>query len=195
MTNEEKVKVFEKELDFIKSPNIRLFAETAIGTLPDYIFTVSSSSTNKYHPQFALGEGGLIKHMRACARFAMECFRLEWYNDFTNDEKDLIITALLIHDGAKSGIPQTQWTTVDHPIVICNYLRSQDSLRNIIQDEQFEFILSGILSHMGAWNKDRSKNEIMPKPKTKSEKLIHWIDYVCSRRCLEMNFDVEISSE
>jgi hypothetical protein len=45
---------------------------------------------------------------------------------------------------------------------------------------------------MGAWNKSKDGIEIMPRPKTKAQKLIHWCDYVCSRRMFEVNFDAKI---
>lgn len=193
MNREDRLEVFKKELEFIKNKDIRKFAEEAIAILPDYIFHIPSSSTMKYHPQYALGEGGLIKHMRACARFAMECFRLEWYDNFTDDEKDLIITILLIHDGAKSGIPQQEHTIVEHPILLVSHLDKHDSLKNIISEDYLQFVYRGISSHMGGWNFDKEGNEVMPKPKTKAEKLIHFIDYVCSRKMFEVNFDAPIS--
>jgi len=193
MEKTQKIKAFEEELKFIVNPQIKLFAETAISSLPDYIFHIPSSSTLKYHPQYALGDGGLIRHMRACARFAMECFRLEWYSDFTSDERDLIIVALLIHDGVKSGWPQEKFSKSDHPVLAVEYFSSIDELRGIISEQYFNFVMDGILMHMGAFNKDRSGHEIMPKPVTKAQKLIHFSDYVCSRKLFEVNFDAEIS--
>jgi hypothetical protein len=191
----DKVKAFEKELTYIKNPQIKLFAEKAIETLPDYFFEIPSSSTGKYHSNYALGESGLTRHVKACVRLAVECFRLEWYNIFTEDQKDLIIVALLLHDGAKSGIPQEKYTRSDHPLIVINYLLSQESLKNIISEKYFNYITEGIVSHMGAWNKSRDGIEIMPKPKTKAQTLIHWIDYICSRKMFEVNFDVEVIRE
>jgi hypothetical protein len=195
MELENKVKYFETELGYIKNPRIKLFAEEAIKTLPDYFFDVPASSSGKYHSQYALGNGGLGKHVKACARFVLECFRLEWYNNFTEDEKDLIIVALLLHDGAKSGIPQQENTQFNHPVIICEYLRKQETLKNIISEQYFDFIISGILSHMGSWNVDRNGSVRMPKPETKAQKLIHFTDYVCSRKIFEVNFDVEVKRD
>jgi hypothetical protein len=195
MIAENKVRYFETELGYIKNSQVKLFAEEAIKTLPDYFFDVPASSSGKYHSQYALGNGGLGKHVKACARFAVECFRLEWYSNFTEDEKDLIIVALLLHDGAKSGVPQQENTQFDHPIIICNYLRKQENLKNIISEQYFNFVMDGILSHMGSWNVNKSGLAIMPKPETKAQKLIHFIDYVCSRRIFEVNFDVEVKRD
>jgi hypothetical protein len=190
---QDRLKLFETELNFIVDPQIRLFAEKAIGVLPDYFFEIPSSSTGKYHPNYALGQGGLSRHVKSAVRFAMECFRLDWYKDFTSEERDLIIVALLLHDGAKSGIPQQNYTQFEHPVIISKYLYAQKELQGIITQSQFSFITSGILSHMGAWNQNKQGKAIMPKPKTKAQKLIHWVDYVCSRKMFEVNFDAEIS--
>lgn len=189
----EKLESFETELNFIVNPQIRLFAEMALDILPDYFWEVPASSSGKYHPEYDSGFGGLTRHVKATARFAMECFRMGWYKDFTQDERDLIIVALILHDGAKSGIPQKEHTQFDHPVIICNYLSSQKQIDGIITKEQFDFILDGIVSHMGSWNKNKSGKVIMPRPKTKAQKLIHWCDYVCSRKMFEVNFNAEIS--
>ena len=62
-----KKEVFKTELDNMKSTRIRKSAETFIEMLPDYFFTTAASSTGKYHPAFASGDGGLVRHTKvAC---------------------------------------------------------------------------------------------------------------------------------
>jgi len=48
---------------------------------------------------------------------------------------------------------------------------------------------------MGQWRTNRKGENIMPKPSTKAQKLIHFIDYVCSRRIFEVNFNAEVKRE
>ena len=56
-------------------------------------------------------------------------------------------------------------------------------------------MLHGIRSHMGKWNFEyKTKKEIMPKPVTDFQKIIHAADYIASRKCLEFNFDAPISN-
>ena len=45
---------------------------TLIELLPNYFFEVPASSTGKYHPEFALGDGGLIRHTKVAVRIAYE---------------------------------------------------------------------------------------------------------------------------
>ena len=80
---------FEQEIELIKNPAIKNIAKQGVDLLPDYFFKVPASSTGKYHPSFALGEGGLYRHVRAAVGIAVELFRI--YN-FAPDEQDIIIT-------------------------------------------------------------------------------------------------------
>ena len=62
MEDHEKIVLLEQELNYIKDANIKLFASKVVEILPSYFFTIAASSTGKYHPQYALGEGGLLRH-------------------------------------------------------------------------------------------------------------------------------------
>jgi hypothetical protein len=189
----DKVKEFEKELVFIKNPKIKQFVITAIESLPDYFFEVPASSTGKYHPDYALGEGGLLRHTRAAVRIAVELSRLEMFK-YSNDEKDLILASLILHDGWKSGEVKSEYTLVDHPKIAKFALQNNDHLKDILPENYFSLIQSNIESHMGQWNKDyKSGVEILPKPITKMQNFVHICDYLASRKCLEMKFDIELS--
>ena len=192
----EKVKHFEQELEYIKDPKIREFTEKAIEDMPDYFFEIPSSSTGKYHPAYALGEGGLLRHVRAAVRIAIELFRMEMFNYFGEEGKDLIISSLILHDGRKSGNIQAKYTVTEHPLAQTFSMKSNLSLTEILPKEQFETICGNIDSHMGQWNTHPiSKKEILPKPKGKMQSFVHLVDYIASRRCLEMNFDTEVKRE
>ena len=92
-----KIKYFEKEIDYIKDKNNREDIKKLINLLPDYFFKIPASSTGKYHPKFASTEHGLLKHTKAAVRIAYDMF--ETVNNFTDKDKDLIIMALIMHDG------------------------------------------------------------------------------------------------
>jgi hypothetical protein len=188
----EKIKCFEKELTYIKNKKIKEFAIKAIALLPDYFFIIPSSSSFKYHPKYALEDSGLVKHEKACVMLALEFFRLDWYKDFTDDDKDLIIVSLLLHDGFKRGVIQEEHTREDHPVIASNFVKNNSELQNIISDEYVKIIANNILTHMGQWRFGRNGQELMPKPLSKMQKLVHFIDYIASRRFLECNFNIEI---
>lgn len=182
------------EIKYIVNDQIKIFVIKALQATPDYFFTIPSSSTGKYHPNFALGEGGLVRHTRACARIAIELFRLEMFNHFTQNEKDIILASLILHDTYKKGNPEKEHTIVDHPIFAKNVLLGNKEINNLLSKETMNLIVENIARHMGQWNTDyKTGNVVLEKPTTKMQNFVHMVDYLASRKCLEMNFDVELS--
>lgn len=158
--------------------------------LPDYFFTVAASSTGKYHPRYALGKGGLVRHTQAAVKIAHELLQLEQNNSFTDKEKDLILTAIMLHDGWKHGNEYSNFTVAEHPVVCADWIKETIDLHKYLTEEELDIICSGIASHMGQWNtKFRSKVEIMPKPETEIQKFIHMCDYLASRKWLIIEFE------
>ena len=52
----------------IENDDLRILAEEMIKTIPEYWYHVGASSTGKYHPEYYLGEGGLMRHTVALVR-------------------------------------------------------------------------------------------------------------------------------
>ena len=192
----EKSSLFEKELKFIRNEKVREFVAKALEATPDYFFEIPASSTGKYHPSYSLGESGLVRHTRACARIAVELFRLDMFKYFNNDNKDLILASLILHDTRKNGDGSGKFTVTDHPIQAKMALESNDDLKSLVSEDQLSLITDGIKSHMGQWVNDyKTGEQVLEKPKTKMQNFVHLVDYLASRKCLEMNFDVEISRD
>ena len=83
--------MFLEELELIKNDEIREITARLLDGAPDYFWHVAASSSGKYHPAYALGEGGLVRHVKAAVRFAHHLFVI---NDFTDKEQDYVIAAL-----------------------------------------------------------------------------------------------------
>ena len=77
MDRKEKVLTVEKEFMWIKNKNIRKFAIDMVSILPDYFFVVPASSTGKYHPEYSLGEGGLVRHTKSAVLIAKTLLDLD----------------------------------------------------------------------------------------------------------------------
>ena len=195
METTEKIEYFINELAYILNPTIRGVATKAVGSLPDYFFEVPASSTGKYHPEYSLGKGGLARHTRAAVRIAMDLARMDDYK-FTPDEIDLAVAALLVHDGWKSGLPQGTYSRADHPVFAANQLKGNEEISTLLPPEQFEIFLRLVARHMGQWNTDSyTKQVVAHKPETPLEKFVHLCDYLASRKCLIMDFGVEVTRE
>lgn len=195
MTEQEKIKTFELELSYIKNPDIKNFTEKMIGRLPDYFFEVAASSSGRYHPTYALGEGGLKRHTQAAARIAIELFRCEAVTGkFSDETKDIILSALILHDGCKHGIVMQKYTVAEHPLELVTFANQQGDVKALLSEDLFEKIMDGIKTHMGFFNTDfKTKREVLPKPDKGYQNFIHLCDYLASRKCLLFDFDVALS--
>lgn len=182
-------KLFEVELTYLKSDRIKNACLAMTKLLPDYFYEVPASSTGKYHPSYSLGEGGLLRHSKAAMRIGYELLQDPSIGDkYTDDEKDLMLMALLIHDGLKSGNPQEKYTRFDHPILMADYLMDCEEELGL-EVEEIEFLGDVIKTHMGVWTTDYNGNEVLEKPKTKYQNFVHMCDYLASRKCLLVPFD------
>ena len=176
----------------IVNEDIREFAKVLVEGLPAYIWEVGASSTGKYHPQYSLGVGGLMRHQIAVVRFLNYFFELEQYNvKFTTREMDLMRVAGLCHDGRKSGeqsdYEKSKFTKFDHPIQMANAIRNYDG--QYLNHDELEFMAHCIESHMGQWSTDRKSSVILPKPVDEAQHFVHLADYLASRKDLTMAFD------
>ncbi|MDD3241390.1 MAG: HD domain-containing protein [Bacilli bacterium] len=185
----DKINAFNKEINYIKNNNFKDDVTKLINKLPDYFFEIEASSTGKYHPKYTLGVGGLLRHTKAAVRIAYELLNNPTIGDkYTNDEKDLMLIGLILHDGLKSGEVKEKYTKVDHPLLVANFIEENKNELSF-KEEEITLLKSVISSHMGPWNKDYNDNEILPKPKTKYENFVHMCDYLASRKALLFEFD------
>lgn len=179
-------------LSTIVNDDIREFANVLVDGLPNYIWEVGASSTGKYHPEYSLGVGGLMRHQIAVVRFLNYFFELEQYNTkFTSRECDLMRVAGLVHDGRKSGeqtdYERSKFTKFDHPLQMANVIRSYDG--QYLNHDELEFMAHCIESHMGQWSTDRKSSVVLPKPMDEYQHFVHLADYLASRKDLTMAFD------
>lgn len=183
-----KSECFNNELSTIKNPDIRKFCLDMLEDAPDYFFRVAASSTGKYHPMYALGDGGLVRHTKALVGIANELLCLEEYS-FDDDTKDMIRVAGILHDAKKHGDNGSQYTIFEHPVVAGEWVMNSDSkaVDQTIKDK----IACMIMSHMGQWNTNKHSSAALPKPETREQKFVHLCDYLASRRHLEYIFEQE----
>jgi len=182
-TNEQKLAFFADELNLIKLESIRKFTEDMLGKLPEYFFEIQASSTGKYHPTFAQGEQGLVRHTICAINIAYDLVNRNDMFASCKQYSDHIISALMLHDGCKSGRIKQQYTQHDHPIQVCNLIKEN------YNDKNTELICSLISSHMGQWNTGRGSSVVLPKPQNVLQSVVHLADYLASRRYLDFNFN------
>ena len=187
--NEEKEEMFLDELSYIKDDNYQEALLNIINMLPEYWFHEPASSTGKYHPEYALGEGGLLRHSKAAMRIGFELLENPAIgNKYTDREKDLMLMSLLVHDGLKLGLPQEKYTRFDHPILMGKFI--VDKREEIgLSEEDAKFMNDVIKTHMGVWTTDYNGNEVLEPPKTKYQNFVHMCDFLASRKSILLPFD------
>ncbi len=185
----ERLEIFKNEVNYIKDERVKKSLIHMIEVLPDYFFEVAASSTGKYHPEYALGNGGLLRHSKAAMRIGYELLEDPAIGDkYTSIEKDLMLAALLIHDGLKLGNPKERYTRFDHPILMADFIEQEkDNLE--LSDDERKLMEDVIKTHMGVWTTDYNGNEVLEKPKTKYQNFVHMCDFLASRKCILVPFD------
>ena len=195
----EKSENFKKELEYIKNVKIRNACQVMINILPDYFFEVPASSTGKYHPEYALGLGGLYRHTQAAVKIANDLLQLDMYkNEFSDYVKDYIIVALILHDCCKRGkYWDEKYTVHEHPILVREWLNeifANDLCSTIervreITKEYIDAVSNLIETHMGQWNKNKYSKVELPIPRLAPQKFVHLCDYLASRKWLEVKLN------
>lgn len=192
---------FERELNYIKNEKLRNFTGYVLDKLPDYFREIGASSSGKYHPSYTLGAGGLIRHTKAAIAVAQDLFTAEIY-DFTQNDRDIVTSALILHDGLKRGMYEDH-TAFDHPLLMenfiyemyeeyikINHLENINNITDLIFGENIHTIAGAVASHMGKWTTSKYSNAVLPRPKTDIQKCVHLCDYIASRKHLIFDFDV-----
>ncbi len=187
-----KSEIFAKELNYIKTDEIRKLVETGLENLPDYFYTMPASTTGKYHPSYALGTGGLVRHTKAAVLFCNYICGLEQtQHDFNQMERDCMIAGIILHDGHKEGNKGGSYTVFEHPQICADWIRNDDIFTGF--DPKYrELIASVIESHMGQWNTSTRSKLVLSKPTTPCQKLVHLCDYLASRKDIEVKFSEAI---
>ncbi|MEG1541591.1 MAG: hypothetical protein RR372_06565 [Oscillospiraceae bacterium] len=199
MTPEQKVLTFSKELAYINNTLVRSICSTALSDTPDYFFEVPASSTGKYHPDYALGKGGLVRHTKAAMLFAsvLRTINPLLLSDY---QLDITIAALILHDTRKLGMTdesKNDYTRFDHPLLAAKAIREMYNFEEefmLVDDFAREihnianYIAKCIEPHMGQWNTSKYFPAIsLPVPVQPIEHFVHMCDYLASRK----EFDVK----
>ena len=177
-----KAELFEREINLIVDEDLRMAVKSYMDEcVADWFYTTGASSSGKFHPKFAQGEGGLVRHTKAVVLFAEELLRMSSYAYMKDEYKDYVIAACIIHDTAKYGLTGEMDNTVykDHArnaaklfenwcLTECDYQPS-------------EFLLNAVRAHMGQWSTERED-----KPFTSIDRCVHMADYMASRSFIDI---------
>ena len=186
MTKEDKQKVFEPlsrnfETDLFKNYYMDMVAE-----ISDYIFTMPSSTSGKFHNAKQCETYGQIYHIYMFDSILNHRLRLKLNKELypTPEERDAMRCVPVFHDAVKCGWNGSKYTVQDHPVLAHQWVLST-KVDHDIPEEYKNMIADMCLTHSGEWNKSRSGKIIMPEPRNLREFFIHECDILASRADLD----------
>lgn len=173
-----------KIVEIIKNKEVRDFVLDFLDKkVPDYFARVAASATGKYHPEYALGYGGLIRHSLAVTAVAASIVNLE-YLQFNRMDKDLIIAACILHDSFKQGLTESGNTIRTHPNVAAREIAKHG--KETGHEHIANIIAALVLAHMGEWGNQ--------KPGNKGQFIVHLADFIASRKFIEIDWNDLVST-
>ena len=175
-----KSKFFEREINLIQSEDYRMFIREYLDNyVPDYFWEIGASSSGKYHPQFSQGKGGLVRHTKAVVMFAEELLRMSSYMYMSDEHKDFVIMACIVHDTCKYGMNDFDKDLYKYHAKYASALVNE-AWYDYFGINASEFFLSAIKCHMGQWS------EREDRPFTNIDRCVHMADYMASRNFIDI---------
>jgi len=184
-----------KIVNIIKNEELKYFVEYFLEhDVPKQFFTASSSSTGRYHPPEDNGKGGSLRHTLKAIQVGID---LSYLYNLSNYNKDIIISALLLHDtfkNWKNGI-WDKYTNYEHGKI------GADKIRHRTKD-MYYFVLGNLFSvktyrqllkiahlveiHMGRWAKPKA---YLNRFRKRLEQIVIEADYIASRKGISFTVD------
>lgn len=199
-------KMFENELNYICNDTLRSIVADTLDASPECIVHIPASSSGRYHPVYSLGEGGLMRHVKAAVGIAHSMIETNIFKGIAlpaniNDKeiietyKDSAYAAIILHDCCKPDDTEKHGTRFDHPLLAAKLFK-EVAVKYITKDNMdymkmaVPLVHGAIASHMGEWNTaSYAKGIVLPTPQSGIERFVHICDYLASRKFLIFDFD------
>lgn len=186
MTKEQKQKIFEPISRNFETDEFRAYFMDMVAEIPDYVFTMPSSTSGKFHNKTQCQTYGQIYHVYMFDSILNHRLRLKINKELysTPEERDAMRCVPVFHDAVKCGWNGSQYTVQDHPLLAAHWVMGTQT-EHKIPDEYKKMIADMCEAHSGEWNKSRSGQVIMSEPRNAREFFIHECDILASRADLD----------
>ena len=190
----DKVKVFEGLLNKFETDEIRNYCTDMIKEIPDYIFTIPSSTSFKYHNKTQCQPHGQIFHILMFAEVMNYVLGLEYVKEKTNErQRDCLRCTPIFHDAIKCGLNGSQYTVHEHPMFAGEWVRNT-SVEHDVDADTKAYIARLCESHSGEWTSTKRSKSVLPKPENDEQFFVHMCDYLASRSNLDMTYSDDVVS-
>lgn len=188
----DKVKVFEGLLNKFETDEIRDYCADMIKEIPDYIFTIPSSTSFKYHNKTQCQPHGQIFHILMFAEVMNYVLGLEYVKEKTNERhRDCLRCTPIFHDAIKCGLNCSQYTVHEHPMLAGEWVRNT-SVEHDVDADTKAYIARLCESHSGEWTSTKRSKTVLPKPENDEQFFVHMCDYLASRSNLDMTYSDDV---
>ena len=188
----DKVKVFEGLLNKFETDEIRDYCADMIKEIPDYIFTIPSSTSFKYHNKTQCQSHGQIFHILMFAEVMNYVLGLEYVKEKTNErQRDCLRCTSIFHDAIKCGLNGSQYTVHEHPMLAGEWVRNT-SVEHDVDADTKAYIARLCESHSGEWTSTKRSKTVLPKPENDEQFFVHMCDYLASRSNLDMTYSDDV---
>ena len=179
--------VFKEILDKFETEEMRLYCEDMIENIPDYIFTMPSSTSGKFHNTTQCKPHGQIYHIIMFGaimnyRLALKCNKEKFDNPI---HRDAMRCVPIFHDAIKCGWNGSAFTVHDHPMLAGAWVR-ETKVEHDIDGRIKEMIARMCERHSGEWTSSKRSKVVLPEPETEMEILVHECDILSSRSDIDM---------
>ena len=187
MTREEKSSLFQPYLDKFETDKMRMYCTDMIAQIPDYIFTMPSSTSGKYHNATQCQPHGQIYHIIMFAEIMNYRLALKGNQEKFKSptQRDAMRCVPFFHDALKCGTDGGQWTVHEHPMLAGTWVR-ETNVEHDIEDNIKEAIARMCERHSGEWTSSKKSKVVLPEPENAMELFCHECDILSSRNNIDM---------
>lgn len=191
-----KVDVFKELLDAFETDDMRAYCSDMIETIPDYIFTMPSSTSYKYHNKTQCQVYGQIYHIIMFGTVMNYILGLKYIreNKFKEPKRrDCMRCTAIFHDAIKCGYDGSKYTAHEHPMLASEWIKNTRVEHDI--DERLKKYIAGLCeSHSGEWTSSKKSKLVLPEPQSDDAFFVHLADYLNSRSNLDMIYTDELKA-
>ena len=179
--------VFKELLDKFETEEIRLYCEDLIDYIPDYLFTMPSSTSGKFHNKTQCQTHGQIYHIIMFGKIMNYLLELKCNKEKFNNplHRDAMRCTSILHDSVKCGWNGSAFTVHDHPMLAGQLVR-EAKVKHDIDGDIKEMIVRMCERHSGEFTSSKRSKVVLPEPETEMEILVHECDILSSRSDIDM---------
>lgn len=187
MTREEKIAVFQPYLDKFETDAMRLYCTDMIAEIPDYIFTMPSSTSGKYHNATQCQPHGQVYHIIMFAEVMNYRLALKGNKEKfkSPEQRDAMRCVPFFHDAIKCGWNGSLYSVHEHPMLAGQWVR-ETKVEHDVDDKVKEAIARMCERHSGEWTTNKRSKIVLPEPENAMEVFCHECDILSSRNNIDM---------